>query len=356
MAPESQKHRFQVLAFKNVTIKEVAEHCGLSVVTVSHVLNAGRAASFRPATVEKIQSAAEKLGYRRNASARAMRLGCTDQIALIAPRAHHRGQLMPPLVDGILDALDTTQPRVHLLIGETGEDEWAKNSDLPDIVRHRLVDGLLINYHKAVRSQAESIRRLSIPAIFLNANLRRDALLPDDRTNAFDLTEHLIASGRKRVAYFDLFSPLPANAHYSRGERVEGYEAAMVAHGKTPRIHLWEGGAEHAGHPDFPRQKLEELFQGTRRPDAVVCYGNQSLFACMSVASRLGLRLPEDLLLATFETEDLSKSGLPVVTSILPFYEIGRQAVQSLLALISKQEKQMTSRRFKAQIRPPLQP
>ncbi len=331
----------------------MAERCGLSVVTVSHVLNAGRAASFRPATVEKIRLAAQELGYQLNASARAMRLGRTNQISLLTPSVHSRGLLITALLDGILDAIHEQFPHLHLMLGESTEAQLENEDNAPKVIRNKVVDGLLVNYHKAMPTLVKAIQHYGIPALFLNLDLERDALLPDDYQNAFDLTSHLLASGRKRVAYFDLLSPPLQNAHYSRRERLAGYRAAMAEHGRSERVLVWENDLGDVRNPQFPMQEFLDIIKAKNRPDAAVCYGSQSLMLSLHAATRHGLRLPEDFLLSTFEVDDLGKKGMPVLTSLLPFYEIGRDAVSALYSKISGSKKQFRSKRFLATISQP---
>jgi LacI family transcriptional regulator len=339
---------------RSPTLQQIADRCDQSVSTVSHVLNAGRAHHFRPETVEKIRALAREMGYRRNEPARAMRLGRTDQIAIITPSIHSRGMLMTQLLDGITDAMVKSAPHLHLLLDESSEEQMNNEELAPAVIRNRVVDGLLVNHHKTLPPNFLTyIENIKMPAVFLNVNMETNSLFPDDFQSASDLTTDLLTGGRKRVAYVDLFSPKLETAHYSRLARLNGYKAAIREHGAREQLLVCQQGYGDARNLQFPHQEVLRLLKRRDRPHAAVCYNSQSLFVLMNAAARLGLQLPEQLLLATFDTEDLGKNGLPVTTSVLPFYEIGRRALEMLIGKILDKTGHVPSVRLAGKISDP---
>ncbi len=325
------------MAKNAVTLQMIAAHCGQAVSTVSHVLNAGRSDKFRPATVAKIEAAARELGYRRNVSARAMRLGRTDQLALISPNIHSRGILLTQMLDGITDALLGRDPNLRLLLDQITEEQIEGASSLPTLLRDRVVDGALINYHKTLPNEfLNYLIAAGIPTVFLNVKRQYDACYPNDRKAAQDLTHYLHAAGCQRVAYVDLYSPKLRLGHYSRLDRLEGYRRAIIADQRSERRLIFEESYGDTRRPEFPHQAVIDYLRSPDRPDGAVCYNQQSATVLLSAAMRCGLRLPEDLRIACFHSEDMGKDGLPITTSLLPFNEIGRTAVEMLFQKISQ--------------------
>src|SRR5271163_4227872 len=101
-----------------VTLKRIAEHCGLSLPTVGAILG-GRAHLFRPATCERVQRAAAKLGYRPNSAAKAMRSGRFGCAALVLSDDPWRSVLFRPQINGMDQALTAAGMHlVHAIIPE----------------------------------------------------------------------------------------------------------------------------------------------------------------------------------------------------------------------------------------------
>jgi LacI family transcriptional regulator len=295
------------------TIATIAAHMGLSRATVTHVLNGrGTQQRIRPDTQRRVLEVAEELGYRANASARAIRAGRFGNIALIQSL---RGLYLPnELLNGLTRAI--VDKDMHLVLtqvpdGGVIEDE----SYLPHTMRALSVDGVLINRHVGTPQPfLERIHRLRIPAVFLNVKQEFDCVHPDDVMGGRMATEFLLRLGHERIAYVDTAES--ENRHYSKGDRRSGYEQVMASAGKAPWVHLLPKDWYAAGQPsqDLRVESARSLLARDDHPTAVVAYELTEAMAVVRAAYVLGLRIPEDLSIVQFHHSIDDRFFIPIQT------------------------------------------
>jgi LacI family transcriptional regulator len=324
----SREHKIEKFDFMNthstgrrpITLKEVAAHAGVSHMTVSAVLNGNRA--NRPialSTREKILQAAQELGYRANGSARAIKAGRFNSLALISSTFNHRSYLPLNLIDGIQDELAAYD--MHLVLAKLPDDKLVDEGYIPKILRELMADGLIINYNVHIpQTLVEMIQRYRIPSIWLNAMQESDCIFPDDRGAGSMVTRHLLQLGHTRIAYF-----VNVTDHYSDAERYAGYENAMREAGLRP----WRIVEPDPDFSSWLEQRADWLKSATR-PTAIVAYDTGFLLLLLQAACHLGLRVPEDLSLATFRDRKDEVPGLPLCGAVLPEKEMGQMAVRAL--------------------------
>jgi LacI family transcriptional regulator len=200
-------------------------------------------------------------------------------------------------------------------------------------------DGLLVNYNWQIPERmSQLIEDYEIPSIWVNCKRDRDCVYPDDFDAAKRLTELLLARGHRRVAYADFHYDFEAEAeeeHYSKPDRWAGYVAAMRQAGLPPR-RIDTGGSPHRNRStyEFWANAGNTPLAAADRPTAIIEYGG-SAGAVALAARALGLRIPEDLALATFgEGERAFVHGLQVPSMLLPHEALGRKAVEMILEKI----------------------
>lgn len=314
------------------TIATIAAHIGLSRATVTHVLN-GRAAELRirPDTQRRVLEAAQEMGYRANASARAIREGRFGNIALIQSTC---GQYLPnELLNGLSRAI--ADKDLHLALTQVRETILNEETYLPHTMRELSADGVLINRHVGSSlPYLERIRRLRIPAVFLNVRQEFDCVHPDDLMGGRMATEFLLRLGHERIAYVD--TDEPRNWHYSKQDRRQGYEETMRAAGKCPTVWLLPKDWQADGKPSMD-QRVESalrLLAGDDRPAAVVAYELAEAMAVVRAAYVLGLRIPEDLSLIQFHHWVDDRFFVPIQTVSNAMEQVGMSAVDMLLEKI----------------------
>ena len=318
------------------TLATIAEHMGLSRATVTHVLN-GRASEQRisPDTQRRVVEVANELGYRANASARAISARRFGNIALIQSLL---GQYLPnELLQGLTTAI--TDKDMHLVLTQVPDVVIDDETYLPRTVRDLSVDGVLINRHiVAPQSFLERIHRLRIPAIFINVKQEFDCIHPDDIMGGQMATEFLLRLGHERIAFVDTYEPY--NRHYSKEDRRTGYEQAMASAGKTPQVHFIPMDWRVTNQPSLDQrvQVARQLLERDDRPTAVIAYELTESMAVVRAAYTLGLRIPEDLSLIQFHHWVDDRYFIPIQTVTNAMKEVGRKAVDMLLEKIQNPE------------------
>ncbi|HEY3284200.1 MAG TPA: LacI family DNA-binding transcriptional regulator [Armatimonadota bacterium] len=310
------------------TIATIAAHMGLSRATVTHVLNGrGTEQRIRPETQQRVLEVAQELGYRANASARAVRAGRFGSVALIQSQV---GQYLPvELLYGLTTAIAARD--LHLVLTEVPDVDASGDSYVARAMRELSVDGVFVNRHGgAPPPYLERIRDLRIPAVFLNSKQAYDGIHPDDLSGGSMAVEYLLRLGHERIAYVETeprYSP-----HYSEGDRRLGYEQAMISAGRAPRVHRlpadWRGPG--SGTVDQRVEAVLELLTGLDRPTAVIAYELTESMAVVRAAHLLRLGVPRDLSLIHFHNRLDDRWFIPIHTVSNRMREVGEGAVDML--------------------------
>lgn len=314
------------------TLKDIARLSGCSFQAVSAILRDQPGTRFSPATRARVLLVAEQLGYRPNASARAMRSGRTGCIAVLRGTHPNHSSLSPHLLGGIMRELDGQD--LHAAILSLDDAQLTSPEHLPKLLREVVADGVLIKYdHRIPPRLGALLAQAGIPAVWVNSRQPADCVHPDDLEAGRLATERLIRLGHRRIAYADFSYDLAdATEHYSAHDRHAGYRTAMRAARLAPRL---LGGRR--GHP-APAARLDfclDTLRGPERPTAVI--GNSAWSTCpfWHAALRLGLRVPADLSLLTFENWRHDALGQELTQYLVPEAEMGQAAVSRLLALLA---------------------
>jgi len=308
------------------TLKDVAQAAGVSVTTVSVVLNDRHEGVRVPdATRRRVQQAAEDLGYRPNILARSLRTQETRTIGFVSDEV----TTTPFAVSMLAAAQDEAARRGYLLfvvnLGANAPlalQEQAIEQLVQQQVGH-FVYGCM--YHRVV----DPPLGLPADAVFLNCEAsggRHRSIVPDDRQGAYEVVNELIDAGHRRIAFLDDHRHPPAS-----GLRFEGFRAALAEHGLDyePDLHLETTPFVRGG------LVLSDLIAlpADRRPTAVFCYNDRIAMGAYRAARTAGLRVPDDLSIVGFDDQEFIASELdpPLTTVRLPHQEMGRLAIQLVL-------------------------
>lgn len=323
------------------TIATIATHMGLSRATVTHVLN-GRATEqrIRPETQKRVLEVAQELGYRANASARAIRAGRFGSVALVQSQL---GQYLPDeLLYGLTSAIAARD--LHLILTQIPNVDQTGESYVTHMMRDLSVDGVFVNRHNGSPPPfLERIRALRIPAVFLNAKQEFDSIYPDDLQGGALATEFLLRLGHERIAYVE--SGPWRVPHFSEFDRRAGYERAMAAAGLAPQIVRlpipWRRSETESA--DQRVEAAAELLSRSDRPTAIVAYEMVESMAIARAALALGIRIPESLSLIHFHNRVDDRFFLPIHTVSNRMQEVGEGAVGMLLQKIQRPEEMLTA-------------
>ena len=303
-----------------VTQHDIAKYLGVSQQSVSFALRGSPNASAE--VRRKVREAAAQLGYRPNAAARSTRSGRFGGVGLLLSTEGRRSSLPPALFRGIHDAL--AERDLHLTTAVLPDAKLAGDALAPKILREFMVDAFLINYTDNIPpAMLESIRRHHLPSVWINAKLDHDAVYYDERAGAAELTRRLLEMGHRRVAYYDAANRSDLdNPHYSCTDRELGYAQVLVEAGLRPRV-------VRRSASEFDQVAvLRDLLSAPERPTAVICYSDRHAVTVTYVAALLGLRVPDDLSVAGFESEPTYQLGKRITAMSLPEHAAGRAGVE----------------------------
>jgi LacI family transcriptional regulator len=321
-------------------MQDIADRVGVHRVTVSNVLN-GKLKGLRSDALKRadeIRRVAAELGFRPSAAARATRTGRTGFIGVLSGATFANSVHFPEFELGLQQA--AYDRGLCLVKDRLDENPDGTVTRLPRVLREDVVDGLLINYAfgtpPAVRRVLERCR---IPAIWINRKREHNCVHPADEGAAFEATCHLLRHGHTDIAYLcgeGTSVQQRQEPHYSVADRKAGYSKAMIDAGLQPRI-ITE--PPRRGGLDVGIGELFRFFtavlSSSDRPTAVVC-GSGGGRTMLTAAARLGLRVPEDLSVITFDNNAAMDLEITVDRVLVPNQAMGRVAVSELSALIEE--------------------
>ena len=302
------------------TIVDVARLAGVSVSTVSHVVNGTR--NVNDGTREKVEKAIAQTGYVQHASARALRRSRTDSVGLVVSDT---GQpVFAEMVRGVEE--EASKHGLTLLLANSAEDS-ARQSRALRVLAERRVDGLIMaSSAGSDPSELAAWRESGIPVVLLDRMVDDgvDQVGVDNVEPMAGLVSHMLEHGHTHVALMagDI-------AVSTLNERRAGYLQALENHGIAPDPSLVLTGSGLAG--DAERSVLE-LLSRAHRPTALVTASTPMAAGALRAIAALGLRIPEDLAFAAFDNLPFGDLFSPPLTSVdQPAVEIGREAMRLLL-------------------------
>lgn len=317
------------MANRRATIRSVASEAGVSISTVSNVIN-GRHEQMAPETLERVRTAMERLGYQPNHLAQSLVTNRTATIGLIMSEVTNA--LYTPATVG---AEAACRDAGYSLLLANSED-MASERRLVEVMRAKRVDALILfsisyldiaNDH-LLRAQAEGT-----PIVAINRQLPPDAPISavwfDHFGGARQATQHLIELGHRRIAH------LAGPQHRFTGQqRRRGYESALCDAGIELDPALVVEGDYSFGSGEALMERLL-----AERPTAVFVGGDAMALGALRALARLGVRVPDDLSLVAFGNPDFVQFATPAITTVdLPVAAAGRIAVELALARIKHRD------------------
>lgn len=318
---------------QRATIEDVARRAGVSVATVSNLLNnKGRMAEE---TRRRIRAAVEELHFTPNALVRAIRARRTRILGVLIfdlnrIDANIERDLSIPLLAGIYDAADAAGHDILLYTGWPGRP--ARHSGLDFLNGH--VDGLLWSVPEIGAPALERVAAAGLPVVAMLSRHVPDGVgyINADNIGATrDLIAHLAERGHRRIAFA---GPAPHSSNYA--DRLEGYRQGMAAAG-LPADPVLEAISPESRRSDEACARIVDAWLALPAPPtAVVSVSDGWAEGIGNAAQARGLRIPDDLALTGFDDVPAARTVCGGLTTVhQPFRQIGSVAVERLIALIS---------------------
>jgi LacI family transcriptional regulator len=306
-----------------VTISDVARVAGVSVATVSKVVNSRYGVA--PSTAERVLGVVAELGYESSLVARSLRRQSTNVVGVLVAEFE---PYSTELLKGISSAVDGTG--YELLAYSGGSDGgalggWERRS--LSRLAGTLIDAAIVVTPTMVLSEANGI-----PVVAIDPHTGPEGthtVDSDNTTGAREAVEHLIALGHRRIAHLGGRTDLE-----SARLRELGYRQALEAAGIPLDPELIRVGGYRSDTADTPARELLSPTRG-ERPTAVFAANDQSAMHLVEVAAELGLRIPEDLSVVGFDNvPETAMVNPPLTTVAQPLHRMGAEALRMLLDVL----------------------
>ncbi|HEX8904803.1 MAG TPA: LacI family DNA-binding transcriptional regulator [Longimicrobiaceae bacterium] len=305
-----------------VTIKDVARAAGVSVATVSRVLN--DSGPVADETRVRIHRVAEELRFIPNGAARSLSTRRTGTLGVVLPDLY--GEFFSEVIRGLDQA---AQGRgFHLLLSSSHNDR----DDIEAALRamRGRVDGLVVMSPHIDAGVLTANLHDSVPAVLLNSPVGSgdfDTLRVDNFGGAREMTAHLAGHGHRRIAIVRG----PEHNH-DAAERLRGYRAALADAGIEG-----SGGLEVAG--DFTEETgfraAETLLAAEPRPTAVFAANDSMAIGLISALRQAGISVPADMAVAGFDDIPISRYLTPPLSSVrVSINELGARAMEQLVRAV----------------------
>ncbi|HEX3130619.1 MAG TPA: LacI family DNA-binding transcriptional regulator [Thermoanaerobaculia bacterium] len=326
----------------SASIKAVARLAGVSVATVSRVLN--DSGPVKEETRRRILEVVESLGYVPHGAARSLTTKQTDTLGVLLPDIY--GEFFSELIRGIDSA--ARRQRYHVLVSGSHEEREEVQAVLRAL-RGR-VDGLILMTPSADMLEAlRSVPPDSLPTVLLNCppgGLPFDSINVDNHGGAAAMVRHLAGLGHRRIAF--LQGP-PGN--HDACERLRGYRDAIRELGLAmgPDLEVPGDFSEEAG-----CRAGERLLEQEPMPEAVFAANDAMAIGCLHALRQAGIRVPDEIAVAGFDDIPIARFMSPPLTSVgVPIAELGALALSRLLESV-RQRGDGTSRSPRHEELPPV--
>ncbi|TMC88577.1 MAG: LacI family transcriptional regulator [Chloroflexi bacterium] len=328
MEEAKQMKDVEASAGRPATIKDVAAHAGVSVATVSAVINRNKYVS--PNLAQRVQESITALGYERNSLAQSLKKQTSQTIGLIV------SDITNPFFTSVVRGVENVaNARGYSLILGNSDEDLKKEMGYMHLLESKRADGLIVAFTLGNHEYLHSWPAHRLPLVGIDRlpdNVSIDAVLIDNVAGARHAVEHLITLGHERIG---IVTGLPGIT--TTEERLIGYQRALAAHGipLDPAL-IVEGNSRIDG---GERAALQLLAREAARPTALFVTSGLMIISALQAINQMGLRCPEDIALVGFDDFEWAAVMYPRLTTVSqPTYEIGQKAAQLLFERLEKRD------------------
>ncbi len=318
-----------------VTIREVAEQAGVSIGTVSRVLNnkSGVSESTRIHVLEISQD----LGYTPH-----------KRVPLASTRVTHLGILIrptenpltsDPFYGGIFNGIEKTCQENHINVSfSTLDIRNGRLRSLPAMISDERISGMVLMGALPYTITKEIDDVINVPIVLIDnyyPNCEWDSVMIENEHGAYSATKHLISNGHRKIVM------MSGPNHPSIVERRDGYTKAMQEHGLTPILIKTKSPSPEDGlSPSDGETGILEILKQAPDTTAVFCSNDNQALGSLVKLQRMGLTVPEDLSIVGFDDIITVKFTSPPISTIhVDRNSLGRLATQLLFNRIENPDR-----------------
>jgi LacI family transcriptional regulator len=324
------------------TMRDVARLAGVSVATVSAVINGTTTVSER--LKERVSKAMKALDYHPDHVARSLKVGKTQVIGMVVPDLTNA--FFPEVIQGVEDA--ARLEGYSVILCNSNEDPEQERRHLSTLFSRR-VDGVLLACADNAAAYDSLVQR-RFPIVFVDRipeGVSHSGVSTDNEDAGYHATQYLIELGHQRIAFIT-----GKLRHSPHAERLAGFRKAMQERHLAVRDEYLKLGDQTI---ETGYQAGLDLLRLPEPPSAVIASNNRMLLGLMRSVNELHVRCPEDVSIIGFDDFPWTQHLTPPLTVLSqPTHQIGREAMRLLLMKIRAAdgpERQNQSIRLKAELR-----
>ncbi|MBW3091732.1 LacI family DNA-binding transcriptional regulator [Bifidobacterium sp. 82T10] len=309
------------------TMKEIAKQTGVSVSTVSLVLNHRDEGRVKSEIAATIRETAARLGYKSNPLARSLRTGKTRILGFVSEQI-----ATTPYAGGIiLGAQDAASALGYMLLTVNTEGRANEDSEIAALKRYG-VDGFMYAKMSNRYTDVPDVLR-DYPLVLVDATDREGSypsIEPDEFRIAYDATSRLVRAGCERIAYVGC-----AETMLAQEGRLAGYRRALEDAGRT----YDESLVTNVFNNGPALQAVSDLFD-RKRPDGFFCFNDARAWYVYECAARHGLTVGRDISVVGVDNHRVfAETFYPQLTTVeLPHYEMGYWSTMKLVSMIEDRD------------------
>lgn len=316
---------------KKTSLADIARALGVSKTLVSMVLNdKGDENGINKDTQKRVLEKAKELNYKPNMMARSLRMGRSNTIGLIV--ADISNSFYARMCRAVEDA---ASKHGYQVLFASSDEKAAKEKGLIQMLRDRQVDGLIISTTLSNNEDIEALKQENFPLVLIDRFVpgqETPFVTSDNFQGSIEAIEHLIGNGLRRIGQLTI-SPSHLT---SITERTRGYKSALEKH----NIPIDESLIREIPYDDIRGsiwKIVPELVQGPKKVDGLFVANNNLAVATLECIQELGLRIPEDVKVVSFDDIEMFKFSHPPITAVSqPVIEMGAKAVEVLIDKMTK--------------------
>ena len=306
-----------------VSIKDIAKEAGVSVCTVSLVMNNKNRNRVSKAVAQKIRATAENMGYKPNSVARTLRTSKSNTLGFVTDEI-----ATTPYAGRVLQgAQDAARELGYILFTANTNDAELEDQEISALRRYN-VDGFLyaMMYHRKVDVPEALEGSLTVVVDSEDAAGKVPSIYPDDEMAGYDATNRLIQAGCGRIVYYG-----SATTIIAQGERLAGYRRALEEAGIPFDDALVVNVLESTNAAAEAARVFDEI-----KPDGIFCFNDVRATFIYEAARERGVRIGADVSVISIDNQPFITNVIkPSLTTLeLPHYEMGFEAVRQLVAIL----------------------
>ena len=309
------------------SIYDVAKKAGVSVVTVSRVIN--NASTVRQSSRDKVMKAIKELNYQPSSAAQSLARGKTNVIGLLIPN------LTDPFIMEVVDSVDRELEKkgyfLALSVIDKSDDSTVRSNFL---FQHDRVDGILILTPIFEDDYVASLKNKNIPFVIMDNQLfpfTVSSIVVDNFKGGYDVTRHLLELGHLKFGCIG-----GPEEFLSAKHRIDGFNAALTEVGIEP-YKISRGEFDITTGYEVTTKWIED----NELPTALICGDDHIAFGAIDALRENGLRVPEDVSVVGYDDHPFASKLHPHLTTVKqPAVEIGVKGVEALFNAMNGKEKQ----------------